>query len=62
MTDQQYQALPRPQGGLVHHYGERVHLLSYPYAMSMLERLSSPDTVQPTANHLVGALYRLLLG
>ena len=30
--------------------------------MSMLERLSSPDTVQPTANHLVGALYRLLLG
>ena len=62
MTDQQYQALPRPQGGLVHHYGQRVHLLSYPYAMSMLERLSSPDTVQPTANHLVGALYRLLLG
>ena len=62
MTDRQYQALPRPQGGLVHHYGERVHLLSYPYAMSMLERLSSPDTVQPLANHLVGALYRLLLG
>ena len=62
MIDQQYQALPRPHGGVAHAYGDHVHLLSYPYAMSMLERLSSPDTVQPGANHLVGALYRLLLG
>ena len=62
MSDQQYQSLPRPGGALEHGYGDRVHLLSYPYAMSMLERLSSPDTVQPEANHLVGALYRLLLG
>lgn len=61
MIDQQYQSLPRPTGGVAHEYGERVHLLSYPYAMSMLERLSSPETVQPSANHLVGALYRLLL-
>ncbi len=61
MTDQQYKALPRPQGGVTHRYGERVRLLSFPYAMSLLERLSAPETVQPQANHLVEALYRILL-
>ena len=46
---------------MTHSYGPQVHLLSYPYAMSLLSRLSSPDTVQPEVNHLVAALYRLLL-
>ena len=62
MSDKQYEVLPRPSAGLQHEYGKQVHLLSYPYAMSMLERLGSPDTVQPAVNRLVGSLYDLLLG
>jgi len=61
MTDVQYQKLPRPSGELQHEYGDKVHLLSHPFAMAMLERLSSPDTVQPEVNRLVGTLYDLLL-
>jgi uracil phosphoribosyltransferase len=61
MLDSQYQTLPTPKGGLEHEYGNRVHLLSMPYAMSVLERLCSPETKQPTVNHLVATLYDQLL-
>jgi len=61
MLDSQYQSLPLPSAGLEHDYGDRVHLLSMPFAMSVLERLCSPETKQPTVNHLVGTLYDLLL-
>ena len=61
MLDSQYQSLPTQSGGLEHEYGDRVHLLSKPYAMSVLERLCSPDTKQPTVNHLVASLYDHLL-
>jgi len=61
MRDSQYKALPRPGQGLSHGYGPQVRLLSYPYTMSMLNRLSAPETVQPEVNRLVGALYNMLL-
>ena len=61
MTDVHYSTLPRPAGELDHGYGDRVHLLSFPFAMTMLERLGSPETVQPEVNRLVGALYDGLL-
>lgn len=62
MTDSQYQTLPRPSGGLTHYYGPNVHILSYPWPMSLLARLCAAETVQPQVNHLVGALYEWLLG
>ncbi len=62
MRDSQYQTLPRPSQGMVHGYGPRLHLLSYPFAMSMLNRLSAPGTVQPEVNRLLSTMYDLLLG
>ena len=61
MLDSQYHTLPAPSGGLEHEYGDQVHLLSMPYAMSVLERLCNPETKQPTVNHLVATLYDHLL-
>lgn len=61
-TDRQYATLPRPTSGIAHAYGDRVHLLSHPWAMSMLARLGHPDTTQPAVGDLVGALYDHLLG
>ena len=62
MADAQYVSLPRPRGGVQHHYGDRVHILSHPYPMSMLARLSDPETRQPVVSELVGRLYDWLLG
>lgn len=60
--DAQYTTLPRPGAGVKHAYGDRVHLLSYPYPMAMLTRLCQQKTRQPEINHLVGALYDWMLG
>lgn len=62
MADRHYAALPRPRGGVAHEYGERVHLLSHPYPMSLLNRLCDPQTQQPTINDLIVALYDWMLG
>ena len=62
IIDSQYAKLPRPSGGVDHSYGDRVHLLSYPYPMSLLTRLCSEETQQPMVNHLVSACYDWLLG
>lgn len=62
MPDAQYVSLPRPRGGMSHHYGDHVHILSHPYPMSMLARLSDPQTTQPAVSDLVGRLYDWLLG
>ncbi|MEC8192725.1 MAG: uracil phosphoribosyltransferase [Myxococcota bacterium] len=61
MPDIQYQNLPLPGPGLTHAYGDKVRILSHPYAMSLLERLCSPTVVQPTVNRLVRQLYDCLL-
>lgn len=60
-ADAQYAALPELSGGLDHAYGPRVHLLSYPWPMSMLARLCSDGTTQPEVNALVSRLYDWLL-
>lgn len=62
MRDCQYQNLPTPAAGIDHHYGGKVRILSYPYPMSLLERLCSPEVTQPRVNHLVSHLYDYLLG
>lgn len=61
MADTQYTALPRPSGGVVHHYGPNVHILSQPYPMSLLARLCAPETTQPLVGQLVGRLYDWML-
>jgi uracil phosphoribosyltransferase len=48
-------------GELVHRYGDHVHVLCDPYRLSLLAQLSAEETVQPTVNHLVTALYRDLI-
>lgn len=60
-ADQQYARLPRPAEGVEHHYGPRVHLLSFAYPMSLLARLCAEGTKQPEVNRLVATLYDWLL-
>ena len=62
MNDIQYDRLPTPGDGIEHGYGPNVHLLSYPYLMSILARLCSPECKQPEVNGLVSTLYDALLG
>lgn len=44
-----------------HKYGSNVHILSDPYLSSLLARLCSPQTFQPTINQLVQLLYSNLV-
>lgn len=60
-VDVAYLASSLRDGELVHCYGERVHILSDPYHLSLLATLSAAETTQPLVNHLVGALYRDLI-
>ena len=60
-TDSHYDSLPRPTGALAHHYGDHVHLLSHPWAMTMLAQLCEERTHQPRANDLVRSLYSWML-
>lgn len=60
-ADQHYASLPRPSEGVDHAYGPKVHLLSFPYPMSLLARLCADSTTQPEVNTLVARLYDWLL-
>ncbi len=56
-ADRQYAQLPRPAVGVTHRYGDNIQLLSHPWAMSLLNRLSRAETRQPEVDLLCGALY-----
>ena len=60
-VDVAYLASSLRDGELIHGYGDRVHILSDPYHLSLLATLSASETTQPLVNHLVGALYRDLI-
>lgn len=60
-VDVAYRAESLRGGELAHRYGERVHILSDPYHLSLLATLGAEETIQPEINHLVAALYRDLL-
>ncbi|MDP6942866.1 MAG: uracil phosphoribosyltransferase [Myxococcota bacterium] len=60
-VDVAYLASSLRDGELVHAYGDRVHILSDPYHLSLLATLSAAETTQPLVNHLVGSLYRDLI-
>lgn len=62
MIDIQSRDLPGLLGEVPHRYGPGVHVLSNPWAASLLAVACSPETVQPHFNRLVGRLYDLLLG
>jgi len=61
VQDVAYSAEGLEGGELVHDYGPGVHILSDPYHLSLLARLSSNETAQPLINHLVTTLYRDLV-
>lgn len=58
--DAQYEGLVYRPPQIDHRYGERVHLLSDPLALSLLSRACQRGVVQPEMNRLVTELYRLL--
>jgi len=60
-TDSQFRTLPLPSRGVEHAYGERVCLHSFPHPLTLLTRLSSPETTQPLFNLLLADLYRFLI-
>ncbi len=45
---------------LDHAYGEGIHIVDDPMAWSLLARVGSPDTTQPTLGRLIALLYRHL--
>src|SRR5260370_39789518 len=60
-ADAQFDSLPCRPCEIVHRYGERVHILADPLALTLLARLCAKGTVQPEVNRLVGELYRVLV-
>jgi uracil phosphoribosyltransferase len=46
---------------LEHRYGNHVHLIDDPLALTLLAKLCAPATTQPHINQLVAALYRQLV-
>lgn len=52
---------PDATGRLAHAYGDNVHILSDPWALSLLARIGSPDVRPPEFNDLIAACYRRLL-
>lgn len=62
MEDIAYSGSGLVGGELRHLYGERVHILSDLYHLSLLAKLSAAETIQPEINHLVTTLYRHLVG
>ncbi len=47
--------------GATHHYGDRVHILSDSFALTLLSRLCTAQVVQPEFNTLIATLYRHLM-
>lgn len=46
---------------IAHRYGDGVHILDDPLALSLLAKLCSQETIQPEINRLVAALYRQMV-
>jgi uracil phosphoribosyltransferase len=60
-ADAQWKSVPYRPSEIAHRYGERVHILADPLALTMLAKLSAKGTVQPEVNRLVNELYRVLV-
>ncbi len=62
MADHIYEHVEISAQQIEHCYGPNVRLLSDPYLLTLLARLCSPETVQPSFNRLVRELYTVLAG
>jgi uracil phosphoribosyltransferase len=60
-SDAQYASVPYRPSEIAHRYGERVHVLGDPLALTMLARLCEKGAVQPEVNRLIVELYRALM-
>lgn len=60
MKDPHAGPLLRPGPGAAHAYGPNLLLHAYPYPLSLLSRLGSPEVTQPEAGRLASRLYELL--
>jgi uracil phosphoribosyltransferase len=59
--DRQFSSMRYVPSEIEHRYGERVHILSDPYSLTLLARLCTPETLMPKAGRLVKHLYEYLL-
>ena len=59
--DSQYRTVTYRPSEMEHRYGDGVHILADPLALTLLARLCERSTVQPEVNRLVGELYAALL-
>lgn len=59
--DRQYEQLSYQTNEIEHRYGEGVHILSDPFALTQLAKLCSPEVGQPRFNRLIETLYSRLL-
>ena len=61
MLDRQHTRTFFTSSEIDHHYGENVHILSDPVALTQLARLCTQETVQPEINRIVEQLYMTLV-
>ncbi len=61
LRDAQYREVVYKPCEIPHRYGDKVHILADPLALTMLARLSAKGTVQPEVNRLVSELYSTLM-
>lgn len=61
LTDSQFNQLAFAPSEIEHQYGDKVHILSDPFCLTLLTRLGHPDTIQPQAGRLMRQLYEYLL-
>jgi uracil phosphoribosyltransferase len=61
MRDHAYDQIPFRAAEIEHRYGDNVHVLADPLALTLLARLCAKGTFQPDINRLVAALYDQLL-
>ena len=57
MRDHLYDHLDFKLAELEHRYGPNVHIVANPYSLSQLATLCAKDTIQPTINQMVVAIY-----
>ncbi len=60
-VDSQFTSMKYVPSEIAHGYGDRVHVLSDPYSLTLLARLCAPETLMPKAGRLVKQLYEYLL-
>jgi len=61
VRDTQFDSVKYRPCEIEHRYGDGVHVLADPLALTLLAKLCAKGTVQPEVNRLVGELYRMLM-